>query len=69
MYDRFVNYHKLNNLIWIWNANAPRDWKDDEAYEYHLFYPGPEFVDILAADIYKGDYKQSHHDDSRSDSR
>ena len=23
MYDRYVNYHKLNNLIWVWNANAP----------------------------------------------
>lgn len=63
MYDRYVNYHKLNNLIWVWNANGPRNWKDDEAYDYHLFYPGDEYVDILAADIYKGDYKQSHHDD------
>jgi mannan endo-1,4-beta-mannosidase len=63
MYNRFTNHHKLNNIIWVWNANAPRDWKDDEAYAYELFYPGPEYVDILAADIYKGDYKQSHHDD------
>ncbi len=63
MYDRYVNYHKLNNLIWVWNANGPRDWKDDEAYDYHLFYPGSDYVDILAADIYKGDYQQSHHDD------
>lgn len=62
MYERYVNYHKLNNLIWVWNANAPRDWKDDEAYPYHLFYPGNEFVDVLAADIYKNDYKKSHHD-------
>jgi len=62
MYDRYVNYHHLNNLIWVWNANAPRDWKDDEAYAYELFYPGNEYVDVLAADIYKNDYKQSHHD-------
>jgi mannan endo-1,4-beta-mannosidase len=62
MYDRYVNHHRLNNLIWVWNANAPRDWKDDEAYAYELFYPGHEYVDILAADIYKNDYKQSHHD-------
>lgn len=63
MYVRFTIYHKLNNLIWVWNANAPRDWKDDEAYEYELFYPGTEYVDVLAADVYKGDYKQSHHDE------
>lgn len=62
MYDRFVNYHQLNNLIWVWNTNAPRDWKDDQAYAYELFYPGAEYVDILAADIYKNDYKQAHHD-------
>jgi mannan endo-1,4-beta-mannosidase len=62
MYDRYTNNHQLNNLIWVWNANAPRDWKDDEAYDYQLFYPGNDYVDVLAADIYKGDYKQSHHD-------
>lgn len=62
MYDRYVNFHHLDNLIWVWNANAPRDWKDDEAYAYELFYPGAKYVDILAADVYKNDYKQSHHD-------
>ncbi len=63
MYDRFVNYHKLDNLIWVWNANAPRDWENDQAYSYSLFYPGDSLVDILAADVYKYDFKQSHHDD------
>lgn len=62
MYQRYVNYHQLNNLIWVWNANGPRDWKDDQAYAYQLYYPGNEYVDVLAADIYKNDYKQSHHD-------
>ena len=62
MYDRYVNYHHLNNLIWVWNTNAPRDWKDDQAYAYELFYPGAKYVDILAADVYKNDFKQSHHD-------
>ncbi len=62
MYDRYVDYHKLNNLIWVWNANGPRDWENDQAYDYQLYYPGDEYVDILAADIYKNDYKQSHHD-------
>ncbi|MEE9430396.1 MAG: glycosyl hydrolase [Melioribacteraceae bacterium] len=63
IYERYVHHHKLNNLIWVWNPNAPRYWKDDEAYDYHLFYPGDDYVDILATDIYKNDYKQSHHDD------
>ncbi|WP_319592482.1 glycosyl hydrolase [uncultured Draconibacterium sp.] len=63
MYDRYTNHHKLNNLIWVWNANGPRDRENDEAYAYHLFYPGNEYVDVLAADIYRNDYKQSHHDE------
>jgi len=58
MYDRYVNYHHLDNLIWVWNANAPRK----NAFDYALFYPGNNYVDILAADIYANDYKQSHHD-------
>ena len=63
MYERFVNYHKLNNILWVWNPNGPRDWKNDEAYAYHHYFPGLGYVDILATDIYKADYKQSHHDD------
>lgn len=62
MYERYTNYHHLDNLIWVWNTNAPRDWKDDQAYAYELFYPGAKYVDILAADVYKNDFKQSHHD-------
>ena len=62
MYDRYVHHHQLNNLIWVWNANAPRDWENDQAYDYELYYPGNKYVDVLAADIYKNDYKQSHHD-------
>jgi mannan endo-1,4-beta-mannosidase len=63
MYDYFTNHHQLNNLIWVWNTNAPRDIPNDEAWPYELFYPGDEYVDILAADVYRKDYKQSHHDD------
>ena len=63
IYDRYVNYHKLNNLIWVWNTNAPRDLLNDEAYAYKDFFPGLDYVDVLAADIYHNDYKQSHHDE------
>jgi mannobiose 2-epimerase len=63
MFDRFVNYHKLNNLIWVWNTNAPRQLLNDEAYAYEDYFPGLEYVDILATDVYHSDYRQSHHDD------
>ena len=52
----------LNNLLWVWDANAPRVKENDDALPYELFYPGNEYVDVLAADIYGWDYKQSHHD-------
>ena len=59
LYQRLTEYHQLNNLIWVWNANAP---KKDSLFAYHFYFPGIEHVDVLAADIYLGDYKQSHHD-------
>jgi mannan endo-1,4-beta-mannosidase len=62
MYDRYTNYHGLNNLLWVWNTNAPRDIPGDEAFPYADYFPGTEYVDVLAADVYKGDYRQSHHD-------
>lgn len=62
MYNYFTHTHKLNNLVWVWNANAPRDIEGDEAYPYIDYFPGIEYVDVLAADVYRNDYKQSHHD-------
>ena len=62
-YDYLTRHHQLNNLLWVWNTNAPRDIPGDEAFDYDLFFPGHEYVDILAADVYRNDYKQSHHDD------
>lgn len=40
LHDRLVEYHGLNNLIWVWNSIAP-EW-----------YPGDSTVDILSADVY-----------------
>lgn len=44
MYDRLVNHHGLNNLIWVWNGQAA-DW-----------YPGDDVVDIIGEDIYPGEH-------------
>ena len=62
LYDRFTKVHHLDNLLWVWNANGPRT-VPDTAYAYHHYFPGIDYVDILATDIYHGDYKQSHHDE------
>ncbi|MGI4750427.1 MAG: glycosyl hydrolase [Janthinobacterium lividum] len=63
MYNRFVNFHHLNNLLWVWGANGPRDIPQDEAYAYKDFYPGVSYVDILGTDIYHFDYEQKDYNE------
>ena len=63
MYDRYTNYHHLNNLLWVWGANGLRDIPGDQAYHYGYYYPGAEYVDILGADIYHFDYEQSDYNE------
>lgn len=40
MYQRQTEYHKLNNLIWVWSAQNSR------------WYVGDEYCDILSLDVY-----------------
>jgi mannan endo-1,4-beta-mannosidase len=63
MFDRYTRVHGLDNLVWVWNTNAPRTTPGDEAGAYADFWPGSDVVDVLAADVYHRDWKQSHHDD------
>ncbi|MFT3752480.1 MAG: glycosyl hydrolase [Paludibacter sp.] len=46
MFDRLVNYHGLNNLLWVWTTSASPNAA--------AWYPGDEYVDILGMDIYPG---------------
>ena len=46
MYDRFVNVHHLDNLVWVWNVNAP----SGNAGSIADYYPGAEFADIVTMD-------------------
>lgn len=61
-YNYLTKDHKLNNLLWVWNTNAPRDIPGDTAGPYADYYPGSDYVDVLAADVYRQDYRSSHHD-------
>ena len=63
MYDRYVNHFHLNNLLWVWGANGPRDIPGDEAYPYKDFYPGSNYVDVLGADVYHMDYEQKDYNE------
>jgi mannan endo-1,4-beta-mannosidase len=57
IYDRFVNVHHLDNLVWVWNVNAPNlGWPPLAEY-----YPGADVVDVLSMDIY-GEFKQEFYE-------
>lgn len=49
MYDRMVNYHGLTNLIWVYNSGDSMKW-----------YPGDEFVDVVAFDFYNQTLSSMH---------
>lgn len=46
MYDRYTNYHGLNNLIWVLGYTG------NSTCGAASWYPGDEYVDIIAADSY-----------------
>ncbi|MGA2741320.1 MAG: glycosyl hydrolase [Bryobacteraceae bacterium] len=50
LFDRLVYYHKLRNLIWVWNAGAP-GFGPDSPGQYADYFPGLEYADALAVDL------------------
>ena len=58
LYDRFVNYQKLNNLIWVWSVDRPT--KPEREFSY--YYPGSKYLDVLSLDVYGGDFNQDYYD-------
>jgi len=58
LFDRLVNHHKLNNLIWVWNINAP----SNPFMAIGDYFPGREYADLLTEDNY-GEFQQSYYDD------
>jgi mannan endo-1,4-beta-mannosidase len=47
VYNRMVNVHHLNNLLWVWNQNGPAP-----GGEFYGYYPGQQYVDIVSYDNY-----------------
>lgn len=58
LFDRLVNYHKLNNLIWMWNVDRPAT----PARKFTNFYVGDKFFDIASLDVYGSDFNQNYYD-------
>lgn len=58
IFDRLVNHHQLKNLIWVWNIDRPA--REDR--EFVDYFPGQQYVDVLALDDYH-DYQQRYYDE------
>ncbi len=58
LFDRYVNYHKLTNLVWVWNVDRP----STPIRKFSNFYPGNEYLDILSLDVYGSDFNQDYYD-------
>jgi mannan endo-1,4-beta-mannosidase len=58
MFHRFVRFHKLDNLIWVWSVDRPV--KPEMRFED--YYPGNKFLDVISLDVYGNDFQQSYYD-------
>ena len=58
LFDRYVNHHKLKNLVWVWNVDRP----STPIRKFSNFYPANEYLDILSLDVYGSDFKQEYYD-------
>ncbi len=57
MYDRFVNFHGLDNLIWVYNTNEFKPGVD----RHELYYPGDDYVHIVATDVYSQGFDKENY--------
>ena len=59
LFDRLVNFHKLNNLIWVYGANEATPPGVDP---YDTYYPGDDVVDVLGTDVYHTNFAKEQYD-------
>ena len=52
VFNRMVVTNKLTNLIWVWNINTDPRFGYDYSALNAAWYPGDDYVDIVAVDIY-----------------
>ena len=58
LFNRLTKIHGLNNLIWIWSVDRPTR----PEMKFSDFYPGNNYLDILALDVYGSDFNQAYYD-------
>jgi len=57
LFERLTYFHKLNHLLWVFNANEIRLTVDS----YDMYYPGDDVVDILATDVYSNKFSSKDY--------
>jgi mannan endo-1,4-beta-mannosidase len=58
LFDRYVNVHRLTNLVWVWNVDRP----STPIRKFSNFYPGNGYLDILSLDVYGSDFNKDYYD-------
>jgi mannan endo-1,4-beta-mannosidase len=58
IFDRLVHHHRLSNLVWVWSVDRPT--RPDRTFD--KYYPGTEYLDVLALDVYGNDFGQSYYE-------
>ncbi len=59
LWKRITEYHGINNLLWVFNAN---ELGSSNVKQYDGFYPGDDYIDILATDFYSGNYEKGDYE-------
>jgi mannan endo-1,4-beta-mannosidase len=59
LFDRLARFHKLNNLIWVYNASELKLNVDS----YETCFPSHDVVDVLATDVYRTGFAQRDYDE------
>lgn len=58
LFERLVKVHKLHNLVWVWSVDRP----STPQRQFAVFYPGADYFDVAALDVYRSDFQQSYYD-------
>ena len=59
LWKRITEYHGINNLLWVFNAN---ELGSSNVKPYEGFYPGADYIDIIATDFYSGNYEKGDYE-------
>jgi len=60
VFDRLVGHHGLKNLIWVWSVDRVPADRPERAHAD--FYPGNDYLDVVALDVYGNDFAQAYYD-------